>query len=102
MAAMKGILASSMTPGPLGMCETKPIAEAPNEIAKAASSTFLMQQIFTLGLRIALIGWSLAVGNPNVFHLGCMTEEPTPFALFHIEPVNRAAFVGEYLFQVPD
>jgi hypothetical protein len=38
---------SSITPGPLGISDTKPSADAPYFIAKFASSTDDMQQIFT-------------------------------------------------------
>ena len=29
-----------------------------------------------------------------------MVEEPPAFALFHVEPINGAAFVGEHLLQI--
>jgi len=38
---------SEQTPGPLGMAETKPNAEAPLAMAIAASAWDLMQQILT-------------------------------------------------------
>jgi hypothetical protein len=44
-----------MTPGPLGMFETKPSADAPHAMARAASSTLPMQQIFTRGVRVAFM-----------------------------------------------
>jgi hypothetical protein len=53
VAAISAICSSLMTPGPLGMCETRPSADAPHSTAKAASSTLLMQQIFTRGVRDA-------------------------------------------------
>ena len=49
VAAIRAITSSEMTPGPLGMAETSPKAEAPQAIASAASAGDLMQQIFTLG-----------------------------------------------------
>src|SRR5258708_20290006 len=44
----------------------------------------------------------LAVRNPDVFHLDSVVEEPAAFGLSSVEPVDGAAFVGEYLFQIPD
>ncbi len=41
------ISSSLITPGPLGISETNPSAEAPYLIARAASSTDEIQQIFT-------------------------------------------------------
>ena len=38
---------SEIGPGPLGIAETNPSAEAPYRIAISASSKLLMQQIFT-------------------------------------------------------
>ncbi|MBL7776231.1 MAG: hypothetical protein JNK89_09525 [Saprospiraceae bacterium] len=49
VAAIRAILVSSITPGPLGIGPTKPKAAAPAETASRASSGLLMQQIFTLG-----------------------------------------------------
>src|SRR6202158_402728 len=40
------------------------------------------------------------VGDPDVFHLNRMIEEPAAFSLFHVKPVNGAAFVGEHLLQI--
>jgi hypothetical protein len=40
---------SEITPGPLGISDTKPIADAPKRIAVCASSILLIQQIFTRG-----------------------------------------------------
>ncbi|QRK10219.1 hypothetical protein JQX13_09035 [Archangium violaceum] len=42
-----------MTPGPLGIDETSPSAEAPARMAAQASSTLEMQQIFTRGVLMA-------------------------------------------------
>jgi hypothetical protein len=53
--AISRIKSSLMTPGPLGMSETSPRAEAPKRTAIRASSMLLMQQILTLGLLAALI-----------------------------------------------
>jgi len=50
-AAISAIRPSSMTPGPLGIDETSPSAEAPAETARRASARLEMQQIFTRGAR---------------------------------------------------
>ncbi len=47
--AIRAIMDSGMTPGPLGMEETRPRADAPQTIAAAASSGVLIQQILTRG-----------------------------------------------------
>src|SRR6476620_7822295 len=44
---ISAISSSSIGPGPLGIRETKPIADAPCASAIRASSTLAMQQIFT-------------------------------------------------------
>lgn len=44
------INSAAITPGPLGIPETSPSADAPQPIASLASSGLLMQQIFTRGL----------------------------------------------------
>jgi hypothetical protein len=54
-AAIFAISSSPITPGPLGMCETRPSADAPQSMARAASSTLAMQQIFIRGVREAFI-----------------------------------------------
>jgi hypothetical protein len=38
-----------MTPGPLGIADTKPSADAPRSSASLASARLAMQQILTLG-----------------------------------------------------
>src|SRR5260221_12570764 len=48
-AAMSAISASSITPGPVGMDDTSPSAEAPARTARAASSALPMQQILMRG-----------------------------------------------------
>jgi hypothetical protein len=48
-AVMRTMVASSITPGPLGMEETRPRADAPCAMASRASAGDLMQQIFTRG-----------------------------------------------------
>lgn len=54
VAAISATSRSVMMPGPLGMCETNPRAAAPESMARAASSTLEMQQIFTRGVSVAL------------------------------------------------
>jgi len=46
---MRAISVSAITPGPLGIADTRPSAAAPCAIARRASSTEAMQQIFTRG-----------------------------------------------------
>ena len=48
-AAICAISSSEMTPGPLGMWDTSPSAEAPYFIASSASPKLAMQQILTRG-----------------------------------------------------
>src|ERR1700756_877677 len=45
---------------------------------------------------------SFAVRDPDIFDLGGMLQEPAPFALLRVEPVNLATFVGEDLLQISD
>jgi hypothetical protein len=47
--AISVIFSSLIGPGPLGIAETSPMAEAPYRIAIAASSDDAIQQIFTRG-----------------------------------------------------
>ena len=49
MLAISAMSRSGITPGPLGISDTKPKAEAPHCIASPASLTLAMQQILTLG-----------------------------------------------------
>lgn len=46
---MVAINESGMTPGPLGIDETRPTAEAPSATAACASARLAMQQILTTG-----------------------------------------------------
>jgi hypothetical protein len=48
VATILAIFASEITPGPLGIADTKPIADAPHDIASAASLRDLIQQILIL------------------------------------------------------
>ena len=45
MRTMSAIDSSAITPGPLGIADTKPSADAPQAIARSASATEAMQQI---------------------------------------------------------
>jgi hypothetical protein len=49
VAVIFTIIFSDMIPGPLGMAETNPNAEAPQLMAMSASAGDLMQQILILG-----------------------------------------------------
>ena len=53
-------------------------------------------QIFAAGVLNEESGL-LPVGNPDVFHLNGVIEEPTAFALIRIEPVDGPAFVRKHL-----
>ena len=46
-AAIAAIRSSPITPGPLGIAETSPMASAPAATAACASATLEMQQILT-------------------------------------------------------
>src|SRR5689334_21846030 len=50
VAAISAISSSAIGPGPLGIADTNPTAEAPCSIASHASATLAIQQIFTRGL----------------------------------------------------
>jgi hypothetical protein len=45
LAAIRAIIDSEISPGPLGMEETNPLAEASQDTARAASLVDLIQQI---------------------------------------------------------
>ena len=47
---ISAIESSSITPGPLGMADTRPSADAPLDTARCASSIEAMQQILILGM----------------------------------------------------
>src|SRR6185503_5098445 len=53
-AAMAVIVSSGIGPGPLGIAETRPIADAPAPIASRASSRSAMQQTLTKGTRTSV------------------------------------------------
>src|SRR2546425_6720974 len=52
VAAMAAMRSSGMTPGPLGMSETRPRAAAPTATAARASATLWMQQTLTRGAAV--------------------------------------------------
>jgi hypothetical protein len=54
-AAISAIISSSITPGPLGIEDTSPNADAPCSTARRASATDEMQQILTLGCIVGCI-----------------------------------------------
>ena len=59
VAAISAMSFSEITPGPLGISETNPNADAPQRIASCASTTLLMQQILTRGfirMKMAVCG----------------------------------------------
>ncbi len=56
VAAISAMSGSGMTPGPLGIDETSPSAEAPARMAAWASSTLEMQQILMRGMLLASMG----------------------------------------------
>src|SRR5581483_6498994 len=66
-AAISAIRSSLITPGPLGMCDTRPSADAPHSMAIAASSMLAMQQTFTRGLRAGFILHRIRE-TPGAFH----------------------------------
>ena len=51
-AAISAIVSSQITPGPLGIDDTSPKADAPAAIAVSASSSEAMQQILVFGVAI--------------------------------------------------
>jgi hypothetical protein len=55
VAAISAIRSSGIGPGPLGIADTSPTADAPASIAIHASSIVAMQQIFTRGLVLGFI-----------------------------------------------
>src|SRR5216684_5324231 len=132
VAAISAIRSSLMTPGPLGMLETRPSADAPHSMARAASSGLPMQQIFTRGVRVARMRFPLclslctpvssvvkkdlyhrghrvhreillfAVWNPDVLDLGGVLKKPAALSQLGVEPVDSAALVRPNLLQIAD
>jgi hypothetical protein len=71
---------SEMGPGPLGIRDTRPIADAPISTARAASSSDAMQQILTLGRTDSMYGNCIQlVFGPRAFsgsrHFNHVTRE---------------------------
>lgn len=64
MGTISAIRSSEMGPGPLGMAETRPRAEAPYRIASCASSMLAIQQIFTRGMDEGLMEVGVIVVPP--------------------------------------
>lgn len=54
-AAISAIRSSAIGPGPLGIADTSPSADAPCSIASQASSMLAIQQIFTRGFSVGFI-----------------------------------------------
>src|SRR5687767_7559170 len=73
VAAISAIKLSGIGPGPLGIAETNPSADAPCSIAIHASSTLAIQQIFTRGL---LVAFMLKGYTPERWF---STANPTPY-----------------------
>jgi hypothetical protein len=55
VAAISAIKSSGIGPGPLGIADTSPTADAPASIAIQASSMLAIQQIFTRGFFVGFI-----------------------------------------------
>jgi hypothetical protein len=55
VAAISAIKLSGIGPGPLGIADTSPIADAPASIAIHASSMLAIQQIFTRGFAVGFM-----------------------------------------------
>jgi len=56
VSAISRISDSAIGPGPLGIRETRPMAEAPQSMASLASAWEAMQQIFTRGGTVNIAG----------------------------------------------
>src|SRR5450432_1094205 len=63
VAAICAIASSAITPGPLGMLETRPRADAPYWTANRASSMLLMQQILMRGFFVTCTFFCLLSGR---------------------------------------
>lgn len=88
--AILAMSSSEMTPGPLGMCETRPSADAPIWTASRASSTLEMQQIFMRGTvsMDLLYDLTLELGNTSRGQASAWTNcYTTP--LLHAHPTRR-------------
>ena len=65
VTAIEAMSSSEITPGPLGIEDTRPTAEAPQAIASCASSGDLMQQILILGR--SCMGEAISIGTEHLF-----------------------------------
>jgi hypothetical protein len=63
VAAILVIKSSGMTPGPLGISDTNPSADAPILIAKRASSTLPMQHTFTRDIKCSSLSGMVGKGR---------------------------------------
>ena len=78
-AAISAMVSSAITPGPLGMADTRPSAEAPARMAVQASSRLAMQQTFTRGRRVGSMPPSFWNSSPGFAQLPCAaSRSPTP------------------------
>src|SRR5215510_10253440 len=95
IAAISAIRSSGIGPGPLGIADTKPIADAPASIAIHASSMLAMQQIFTRGLVVVgLMVFDYRPLRATSLHLRhSFTTEITPGSRF--EPKCGLIFCGD-------
>jgi hypothetical protein len=82
--AISAIKGSGMTPGPLGISDTRPTAEAPESMAVQASSTLAMQQILILVTGMAFSVVSQPVRPPA-------KSGPAPMEHLEPEPTMRHA-----------
>lgn len=71
VAAISAIRVSGIGPGPLGIAETRPTADAPCSIASHASATLAIQQIFT---RVFLIGFIRKIHRETFLALSVMIK----------------------------
>src|SRR5438477_3926714 len=102
VAAISAICSSLMTPGPLGMAETNPSADAPAAMAMRASSTELMQQTFTRGTRVGSIEIGYSPYGTQMF-LTCVAccRNQRPSACFTSnQSMARPSFVNT-CFKLP-
>jgi len=67
---MFAMVLSGITPGPLGISETSPNADAPYRMESHASLALAMQQILILGLRKGSIFYSFGLYFSSFFLKG--------------------------------
>src|ERR1043165_1092741 len=66
VAAISAISSSGIGPGPLGIADTRPTADAPCSIASRASATLAIQQIFTRGVKNGRISSDTFLQNHSI------------------------------------